>query len=94
MFWEQSVVAGVRWSHRFAPDFAPLPRRCAGRRLLEMLVGRGGGRQAGPTIFGENELQRHYRLRLGGESPGQVKHGKLELGEKRVAIQLAWAEGA
>jgi hypothetical protein len=25
-----AVVADVRWPNRFAPDFAPLPLRCAG----------------------------------------------------------------
>jgi transposase len=45
-------------------------------------------------IFSENELQKHYRLLLGIESPWQVKNVKLELSEKRVAIELAWTEEA
>jgi transposase len=45
-------------------------------------------------IFSENELQQHYRLVLGVESPWQVKNVKLELDEKRVEIELAWTEGA
>jgi transposase len=45
-------------------------------------------------IFSENELQKHYRLLLGVESPWQVKNVKLELSEKRVEIELAWTEGA
>jgi transposase len=45
-------------------------------------------------IFSENELQKHYRLLLGVESPWQVKNVKLDLSEKRVEIELAWTEGA
>lgn len=90
----ESVVAGLRWVHRFAPDFAPLPLRYAGRGFLEKLVCGCAGRQAEPVIFSENELQKHYRLLLGVESPWQVKNVKLELSEKRVAIELAWTEGA
>jgi len=89
-----AVVAGWRSPHRFAPDFAPLPRRCAGWRLWEKLV-RGHRRwQVGWMIFSENELQNHYRLLLGVESPWQVKNVKLELSEKRVEIELGWTEGA
>ena len=44
-------------------------------------------------IFSENELQKHYRLLLGVESPWQVKNVKLELSEKRVEIELTWTEG-
>jgi transposase len=45
-------------------------------------------------IFSENELQKHYRLLLGIQSPWQVKNVKLELSDKRVEIELAWTEGA
>ena len=41
----------------------------------------------------ENELQKHYRLLLGIESPWGVKDVKLELSEKRVEIELAWTAG-
>jgi len=41
----------------------------------------------------ENELQKHYRLLLGIESPWQVKNVKLDLNAKRVEIELVWAEG-
>lgn len=90
----ESGVVGGRWAHRCAPDFASLPRRSAGWRLWEKLV-RGHRRwQVGRMIFSENELQKHYRLLLGVESPWQVKHVKLELDAKRVEIELAWTEGA
>lgn len=45
-------------------------------------------------IFSENELQKHYGLLLGIQSPWQVKNVKLELGDKRVEIELGWTEGA
>jgi transposase len=41
----------------------------------------------------DNELQSHYRLLLGIEAPWQVKDVKLELSEKQVDIELAWAAG-
>jgi transposase len=41
-----------------------------------------------------NELQRHYELLLGIQSPWQVKHVKLELTDKRVEIELVWTAGA
>lgn len=41
-----------------------------------------------------NELQRHYGLLLGIQSPWQVKAVKLELEQKRVEIELVWTAGA
>ncbi len=41
-----------------------------------------------------NELQRHYGLLLGIQSPWQVKGVQLELADKRVKIELTWAAGA
>lgn len=45
-------------------------------------------------IFSENELQEHYRLLLGVESPWQVQQVKLAVDEKRVEIELVWTAGA
>lgn len=42
----------------------------------------------------DNELQQHYRLLLGLEAPWQVNDVKLELGDKRVEIELVWVPGA
>lgn len=42
----------------------------------------------------ENELQAHYRLLLGVQSPWQVQHVNLELDLKRVEIELVWPPGA
>jgi len=47
----------------------------------------------GPLWDG-SELQKHYRLLLGVETPWQVKDVKLELSEKRVEMELGWAKGA
>jgi transposase len=40
-----------------------------------------------------NELQRHYGLLLGIQSPWQVKDVKLELTDKRVEIEVVWTSG-
>ncbi len=42
----------------------------------------------------DNELQKHYRLLRGIESPWPVQEVNLELSEKRVETALAWSEGA
>ena len=41
-----------------------------------------------------NELQRHYGLLLGLQSPWLVKDVKLDLDDKRVEIELVWTAGA
>jgi transposase len=88
------MVPGVWGSHRCAPDSAARPLRCAGWTVLERLVAHGGGRQAGPMQSVENELQAHYRLLLGIQSPWQVRNVNLDLHLKRVEIELAWTPGA
>lgn len=45
------------------------------------------------SIF-ENELQKHYGLLLGIQSPWQVKTVDLKLESKRVEIALDWQSGA
>ena len=87
-------VGACRWdgvSHRFAPDCAPLPRRCAGPRLglaRRTICGRLWGMSL------DTELQKHYALLLGVGSPWEVKTVDLKLGEKQVAIELGWQWGA
>jgi transposase len=60
----------------------------------EKLVGADVCGQAGAMHPIENELQTHYRLLLGVQSPWQVKHVDLDLHVKRVQIDLAWTPGA
>jgi transposase len=60
---------------------------------VEKLVRHSVQWEAGWMNDTENELQRHYRLLLGVELPWRVKDVKLELGEKRVAIELGWTTG-
>ena len=38
----------------------------------------------------DTELQKHYALLLGVNSPWEVKDVELKLDEKRVEIQLDW----
>lgn len=66
----------------------------AGRGFGEKLGCAKSCGQAAPMTFSENELQKHYRLLVGGESPWRVNNVKLELNEKRVEIELTWTEGA
>lgn len=42
----------------------------------------------------DNELQKHYALLLGVNSPWEVKTVDLKLGEKKVEIELGWQWGA
>lgn len=42
----------------------------------------------------DNELQKHYALLLGVNSPWEVKTVELKLGEKKVEIELGWQWGA
>jgi transposase len=83
--------AGWSWSHRFAPDVAPLRRALPGGRFGlagEAMVGRLVGMSM------DNELQKHYALLLGIGSPWEVKAVALKLAEKKVEIELGWQWGS
>ena len=85
---------GGRWGHRFAPDSTALRCVAPGHAWEESWRGlRACGTLGGMNELG-NELQRHYGLLLGIQSPWQVKNVKLELADKRVEIELAWTAGA
>jgi transposase len=76
---------------RFAPDFASL--RCATPD-----GGLGWQRACDFGIFPgmnmDNELQKHYALLLGINSPWEVKAVELKLAEKKVEIELGWQWGS
>jgi transposase len=78
-------------SERFAPDFAPLPLRCAGRRLVLAPIPIWVRLLA---MSMDSELQKHYALLLGVGSPWEVKTVELKLGDKKVEIELGWQWGA
>jgi len=83
-------LGGGKAFHRFAPDFAPLPLRCAGR---EILVGKERGCESVLAMSMDSELQKHYALLLGIGSPWEVETVDLKLAEKKVEIALAWQWG-
>jgi len=83
-------VVGVD-NHRFAPDFATLPLRSAGRGFW---IGLGGDGWQALGMSMDNELQKHYALLLGIGSPWEVKTVELKLAEKKVEIELGWQWGS
>jgi hypothetical protein len=85
---------GDRWRHGFAPASTPL--RCVppGHAWEENWRGVLACGTLGGMSDLANELQRHYGLLLGIQSPWQVRDVKLELANKRVEIELVWMAGA
>jgi transposase len=78
--WRASLRAGQR--------FAPL--RVAGPAFW---IGLGGNAWQAFGMSLDHELQKHYALLLGINSPWQVKGVALKLAEKKVEIELGWEWG-
>jgi len=85
---------GRQWAQPLRAGLHSAPLRCAGPESWGKLAGRPDLRQAGRMSALDNELQRHYGLLLGIQSPWQVKDVKLELEQKPVEIELVWGAGA
>ena len=75
---------GRQWAQPLRAGLHSASLRCAGPESWGKLAGRPGLRQAGRMNALDNELQRHYGLLLGIQSPWQVKDVKLELEQKPV----------